>query len=107
MGWNQLFVWKKFFIFCNSLNILAETSSKLSKATVSLIDPISTKKGGGGGGGGRNPPLSGFSSITQKRGKIFSSNLVTFFIGNWEFKNDSFEKNMFLVSDFRKGISNY
>ena len=30
------------------------------------------------GGGGWNPPPSGFSRITQKREKIFSSNLVTF-----------------------------
>ena len=36
-----------------------------------------------GGGGGWNPPPSGFSSITQKREKIFSLNLVTFFIDKW------------------------
>ena len=35
-------------------------------------DPIST-----GGGGGIHPP-SGFSSITQKREILFSSNLATF-----------------------------
>ena len=28
-------------------------------------------------------PLSGFSSITQKREKLFSSNLATFFIDKW------------------------
>ena len=37
----------------------------------------------GGGGGGEIHPPSGFSSITQKREKIFSSNLVTFFIDKW------------------------
>ena len=37
----------------------------------------------GGGGGGWNPPPSGFSSITQKLKKIFSSNLATFFIDKW------------------------
>ena len=35
-----------------------------------------------GGGGGIHPP-SGFCSITQKREKLFSSNLATFFIDKW------------------------
>ena len=34
-------------------------------------------------GEGWNPPPSGFSSITQKRGKLFSSNLAAFFIDKW------------------------
>ena len=44
-------------------------------SSLNLINPIST--------GEWNPPLSGFSSITQKRKKVFSSNLVTFFIDKW------------------------
>ena len=159
IGWNKLFIWKKFFVFCNSLNILAQTSSKLSKATISLINPISSGEGGEGRGEGcgihlqavflalrrischgrnysqpyffkRNQSSDnrshGFgakfllkklsasdfsyekkSAFTQKCEKNFSSNLVTFFIDKWEFKNGSLEKNNFLVSDFRNGISSY
>ena len=40
-----------------------------------LIDPISTAEGRGG-----IHPQRGFSSITQKREKIFTLNLVAFFI---------------------------
>ena len=35
------------------------------------------------GGGGWNPLPSGFPSITQKRERLFSSNLATFFIDKW------------------------
>ena len=45
-----------------------------------MINPISMDWGGGGGDG---IPSSGFSSITQKREKIFSSHLVTYFIDKW------------------------
>ena len=34
-------------------------------------------------GRGSNTPLRSFSSITQKREKVFSSNLLTFFIKKW------------------------
>ena len=42
------------------------------------INPIST-----GGWWNPPPPPRGFFNISQKRGKIFSSNLVTFFIDKW------------------------
>ena len=55
-----------------------------------------------GGGGGIHPePFFQHYSETRK------DFLLTFFIGKWEFKNDSFEKNFFLDSDFRNGISDY
>ena len=44
-----------------------------------FLDPISS----GGGGGVGFHPSSGYSSITQKREKIFSLNLVTFVIDKW------------------------
>ena len=47
------------------------------------FNPISTGGGGGGGGEGEfNPPLSGVSSITQKRERILFK-LGNFFIDEW------------------------
>ena len=57
-----------------------DCSSRI-KTTVTLF--VFCFLGGGGGARGIHQPLSRFSSISQKREKIFSLNLVNFFTDKW------------------------
>ena len=59
---------------------------------------------GGGGGGGWNPPRAVFLALSLLD---FLLKLVTFFMVSGSSKMTVLKKNIFLVSDFRNGISNY